>query len=165
MKRKINKANRNKKIVISAVAMLAVGAIVVAVVLIVSARPSVRVNGFALVEERGDERVYVSPEGFYCRFHAEENYPAKDLSFWRDALSNKMDVCGYTRLFEESPGAAGPAICYLEWGAPYGSEDYVYATALSVKGNRLYIGEAAGELSMFQAYRAPIMSAFREMVR
>jgi hypothetical protein len=165
MKRKINKANRKKKIIITAGATLAAAAITIVVILIVSARPRVTVRGFALVEERGDERAYVSPEGFYCRFHAEENYPAKDLGFWRDALSNKMDVCGYTRLFEESPGAAGPAISYFEWGATYGNEDYVYATVLSVKGNRLFIGEAAGELSLFKAYRAPIIAAFRDMVR
>ncbi len=165
MKQKTDRTNRNRIIFISAGALMAAAAAAATVILIVSARPPVRVKGFALVEERGDERVFVSPEGFYCRFHAEENYPAKDLGFWRDALSNKMDVCGYTRLFEESPDAPGPAVCYFEWGAPYGSEDYVYATILSVKGKRLFIGEAAGELSMFQAYRAPIMAAFREMVR
>jgi hypothetical protein len=159
------KTKPNRFTVIAAGALILTAAAVAAVILIVTSRTPGAVGGLALVEERGDERVYVTPEGFYCRFRTEENYPAKDLKFWRDALINKMDVCGYTRLFEETPGQSGPSFCYLEWGAPLGNEDYVYATALAVKGNRIIIGEAAGELALFQKYRAPIIAAFTGMAR
>jgi hypothetical protein len=159
------KPKRIDVVLMAGAIVLVAAAATVAVVLIAGALTVPAVAGFALVEGRGDERVYVTPEGFYCRFYAEENYPAKDLAFWRDALRNKMDVSGYTALHEEGFSSAQSSACYLEWGAPLGNEDYVYATALAVKDGRLYVGEAAGEMSLFRKYRAPIVAAFRELVR
>jgi hypothetical protein len=156
--------NKTKVVIASGIftCLLAAGAVAVA---LFSQPASAALPGFALVSDRNEEHVFVSPEGFYCRFHEEENYPKKGVRFWRDALANKMNAAGYTPLFEERLAAGGPGACYCEWGAPLGSQDYVYATVLSVKGDRLFIGEAAGEISLFAKYRQPIIDSVREVIR
>jgi hypothetical protein len=156
---------RQTKFFLAAALGVAAAASVVVTIIILAGGRDLTVPGFARLSENGDERVYVTPEGFYFRVHREDNYPVKDLRFWRDALAAKMDKSGYTRLFEDRLSAGRRAGCYFEWGAPYGNEDYVYVTALLLEGDTLLVGEAAGEISLFSPYRPAIMEAMLNLAR
>jgi hypothetical protein len=132
--------------------------------ILLTGKTAVSIKGFAVLNHRDNATTFLSPEGFYYQVHIEENYPLKDFQFWYAALKKKMDIAGYTPLFEEVLSTGGNMRCYMEWGAPYGNEDYVYMINLIVCGNKLIIGEAAGEITQFQKYRSPIIESLKTKV-
>jgi hypothetical protein len=106
-----------------------------------------------LVQRRG---IYtaISPEGLTFRIRTAANYPEQETDFWTAALGNQLEGQGYYPAGEEqkftSPAGRGG---YFEWGLPYNGKDYLYLTALCVKGSRIIILEAAGEQAVYARYR------------
>lgn len=102
----------------------------------------------------------ISPEGLTLRVRTAVNYPEKDIEFWSTALGNQLNGQGYYPAGEkkefESPAGKGS---YFEWGLPYLGEDYLYLTALCVKGKKILILEAAGEQSVYSRYRENLLKS------
>ena len=52
-------------------------------------------EGFARVEKSPEYTLAVSPEGLKLRIRTTENYPVKDLVFWKEALETQLQQEGY----------------------------------------------------------------------
>ena len=117
-------------------------------------------EGFAWTKDRSNIFKAVSPEGMKYRIRSTKNYPQKDLEFWEVALESHLLSEGY-ELFNE-PGtfeAYGKKGVFFEWGLSYAGEDHIYLTALIVKGKKIIIAEAAGEMSIYNIYRDSIIES------
>ena len=79
----------------------------------------------------------VSPEGLTFKVRLIPNYPPKELNFWGRALKKHLQDEGYRFISEESFTATGGEGLAFEWGAPYGSDDYIYLTAILVKDKKI----------------------------
>ncbi len=110
-------------------------------------------EGFAEIRSRNSYKA-ISPEGVLFELRIERNSPRKNLDFWTPALERHMIDRGYALLepaetieTDRWPGSVH------EWGAPVGTQDYVYLTAVFPARKRIYILEAAAEQSLYMKYR------------
>jgi hypothetical protein len=115
--------------------------------------------GYAVMEPDGSYRA-VSPEGMPLRIRSFENTPEKSLDFWSEALRNHLQKEGYRPIGSMQEFQAGdiPGASF-EWAVPYGSEDYIYLTALLVTRKRIYLAEAAAPYPLYEQYRAKLMES------
>ena len=102
----------------------------------------------------------ISPEGLTLRARTVVNYPEKDIEFWTAALGKQLTGLGYLPIDEnqEFESTAGKG-SYFEWGLPYLGEDYLYLTAVCVKGKKIFILEAAGEQPVYSQYREELIDS------
>ncbi len=109
-------------------------------------------EGFASSSE-GKSLLIYSPDGLKAEIKTEKNYPRKDTAFWAEALKTQLEGEGYL-LADEKPFSSInlEGICFT-WLLPLGHEYYKYMTAISVKGGKIYIMEAAGEKGLFDSYK------------
>jgi len=128
-------------------------------------RPAVAVpDGLAEMETGKGFFSAISPEGLSLRLRTVKNYPEKDIDFWTAALGKQLTGVGYypagdNRGFK-SPAGKGS---YFEWGLPYIGEDYLYLTAICVKGKKILILEAAGEQSVYSRYREALIKSLESV--
>jgi len=115
-------------------------------------------EGFAAFDDWTRFRA-VSPEGVLYRVRSEKNDPEATLPFWREALKKRMLDAGYTLVTDGEAKAGAEAGYLLEVAAPVGQEDYTYLVAVFVRGSRLTIVEASGEVSKFRGRRAAVVAA------
>ena len=124
-------------------------------------KPSVELPlGLAELESGKGLFSAISPEGLTLRVRTVVNYPEKDIGFWAAALGNQLTGEGYYPAGEkqdfESPSWKGS---YFEWGLPYSGKDFLYLTAICVKGKKILILEAAGEQSVYSRYRDTLIGS------
>ena len=113
-------------------------------------------EGFAPYRQRRARRA-TSPDDVLFRVRTVRHKPRADLTFWKEALKNRMVEAGYRTVSEEDlPGGY-----LLELMAPMGTEDWSYVVAVLPAGRRLVIVEAAGEAAKFQGRRDKVMAAVR----
>ncbi len=105
----------------------------------------------------------VSPDDVVFRVRRARNEPQADLSYWREALRNRMTGAGYTTIGESEIFASGTPGVLLELGAADGPHDQAYLLAVFVDGRNLVIAEATGESVRFRSRRAAIVSAIEGM--
>jgi hypothetical protein len=105
----------------------------------------------------------VSPDDVVFRVRRARNKPQAELSYWREALRNRMTGAGYTVIAESDISATGTPGVLLELGAANGEQDQAYVLAVFVDGRHLVIAEATGESMRFQTRRAAIVSAMEGM--
>lgn len=118
--------------------------------------------GFASYTQAGKIRA-VSPEGVVYRVRTEDNKPFAELAFWKEALKKRMLDAGSIFL-NESPIEADAQEGYLlELTAPYGQQDYTYLVAVFVRGKKIVIAEAAGEVSDLATRRAAVLEAIQNL--
>ncbi len=103
----------------------------------------------------------VSPDDVVFRVRKAKNKPKAELSYWREALVNRMKDAGYTVLSESDIQASGTPGVLLELGAANGEQDQVYLVAVFVDGRRLVIAEASGESSRFRPRREAVVAAIQ----
>ena len=115
-------------------------------------------EGFATFESLSDFRA-VSSDGVTYRVRTEENEPAADLAFWREALKKRMQDAGYTVVKEGAIDAKGRPGYLLELAAPIGRQDYAYAIGIFVRGKRIVIVESTGEVTRFAGHRKAVLAA------
>ncbi len=118
--------------------------------------------GFAEIESGKIYRA-VSPEGLPFRVRQFKNYPEQDLDFWKQALEVHLTQEGYQFISESEAEADGKKIVCYEWGAPCGEDDYIYLTAVKVKGKKILVAEAAGEMKLFEKYRDGILNSIKSL--
>lgn len=117
-------------------------------------------EGFAQFETENPYQFRaISPEGVVFRLKLVLNEPEKDLPFWSKALKNQLDKEGYSLLGESTFESAGIPGSLYEWGAPYGSEDYIYMTGIIISGDKLLVIEAAGPSKHFSKYKDGITAS------
>lgn len=119
-------------------------------------------EGFALVRN-GLEYQAVTPEGVRFQIRRERNLPKKSVDFWSPAMVRQLRLGGYKGKGdgEFSDTAMGRGFA-MEWGVPYGQQDYVYLTAIVPRGRYIYIVEACGDVRVFSKYRSRILKAFKD---
>jgi hypothetical protein len=115
-------------------------------------------RGFAAYDDRAPFRA-VSPEGVVYRVRTEENDPKAELAFWREALKKRMLDAGYTLISDGDIRASDKPGYLLELAAPQGQMDYSYLIALFVRGDRLVIAEAAGDVTKVRDRRQDLVQA------
>jgi hypothetical protein len=104
----------------------------------------------------------LSPEGMLYRVRTVENYPPQGVAFWADALRNHLEEEGYTQVLETEAFEAGEREGVLfEWILPYGSEDYIYLTAIVISDEKIAIAEAAGEHTVYLHYRDALKESLK----
>jgi hypothetical protein len=107
----------------------------------------------------------VSPEGVLYRVRYVKNYPEKELAFWQEAVKTHLEKEGYELMAVEEFDTGGKKKgIFFEWGAPYGHENYIYMTAISVYRKRIAIAEAAGEYGLYHQYREALLSSMTSMM-
>ncbi|MBN1697201.1 MAG: hypothetical protein JW881_06790 [Spirochaetales bacterium] len=117
-------------------------------------------EGFAEMKKDNSYHA-ISPEGLLYRVRYVENYPKKDLAFWREALKNQLVREGYQPVDEQEFDAPGREGVLFEWGAPYGNENFIYLTAIAVFGDSIAVAEAAGEYNLYGRYREALMDSLK----
>lgn len=119
-------------------------------------------EGFAVANVRAGELYSaVSPEGIFFSVKTENNYPLKDIDFWREALKNQFDKNGYQLYKEEELYAGSNKGVLFEWLAPYSGSTYIYLTYITVNNDKIIIAEAAGEVNLFKEYREAITESIK----
>ncbi|MBN1411357.1 MAG: hypothetical protein JW969_10980 [Spirochaetales bacterium] len=117
-------------------------------------------EGFA--EIRGSNAYSaISPEGVRYNIRYVKNYPQKELLFWKEALKNHMQDSGYMLVKEDTFSAASKSGAYFEWGAPFGSQNYIYLTAIIIYDREIVIAEAAGEVNLVSQYRNALLESIK----
>jgi hypothetical protein len=112
-------------------------------------------EGFAEAEP-GKDAAYraLSPEGMLYRVRLFRNEPEKPLGFWGEALKNHLVKEGYRLNGEGRAFQAGEtAGTAFEWVVPFGTESYLYLTAVLVTSKRIIVAEAVGPYALFTRYR------------
>lgn len=136
------------------------------VVLLATACGRVRMDapeGFAPIKTP-KALVAVSPEGVRLRVRSLRNYPEQDLEFWSKALANHLEQEGYHQAEEGERFQAGSrAGVATTWLLPYANQTWTYLTAVVVAGKRIYVAEAAGELTLFRGYHSAILESLRSL--
>ena len=130
------------------------------------AKPKVdKPQGFAEVETglfSGAVYKAVSPEGMLYRVRTVKNYPFMELEFWGNSLKNQLIKEGYHLSAEEIDlEAEGSEGILFEWILPYGSDDYIYMTAILLSGKRIIIAESAAEHTVYKKYRGSILDSLK----
>lgn len=138
----------------------------VAVLLFTASCASFRVDlpeGFALIEE-GERFIAVSPEGLRYRVKIEDNYPVKDVEFWKAALVRQLEEEGYAPWgdgeYFDCPAGRG---FFIEWNVPYGGETYTYLTGIVPQGDVIYVAESAAEFSIYKTYRDALIESMKSI--
>lgn len=119
-------------------------------------------EGFAELPGRGGTFRAVSPEGMLFRVRLLKNQPAKELSFWSEALGSQLAKEGYRPSGERAEFAAGAGVLY-EWAAPYGNESYLYLTGLMVSRRRIALVEAAAPYPVFVQHRQALRDSLEKL--
>jgi len=110
-------------------------------------------DGFAL-ERDGSLWKALSAEGIKLQLRWLDNYPEMDQDFWTETLHLECLNRGYLPLNEKSGIETnnGSTMIWMDWGIPYGQQDFHYITAFIVKGKRLLVLEAAGPVLLMEPY-------------
>lgn len=147
---------------------LSVGLLIAVSILLAAGCAKPKVNkpqGFAEVEAgmfSGTVYKAVSPEGMVYKVRTVKNYPFMELEFWGNSLKNQLIKEGYHLTGEEIDlKAEGSEGILFEWILPYGSEDYIYMTAILLSGQRIIIAESAAEHTVYKKYREPILDSLK----
>ena len=120
-------------------------------------------RGFAAYEDSAASQRFraVSSDGVMFTVRSERHKPQAELSFWHEALKSRMLAAGYALVGEQEIEASGTSGQLLELAAPLGALDYSYLVALFVTQRRIYIAEAAGEVTRLNAHKSAILDAIR----
>jgi hypothetical protein len=122
-------------------------------------------EGFAEAQPgRGAAYRALSPEGVLYRIRLFRNEPEKPLGFWGEALKNHLVQEGYRLNGEGRPFQAGEtAGTAFEWVVPFGTESYLYLTAVLVNGRRIVVAEAAGPYALISRYRQGLLESLQSI--
>ena len=130
------------------------------------AKPRVhKPQGFAEVKSgmfSGQVYKAISPEGMLFRVRSVKNYPFMGLEFWGDSLKNQLIKEGYHQSGDmvRLKSDKSDGILY-EWILPYGSDDYIYMTAIMLSGKRIIIAESAAQHTVYKKYRDSILESLK----
>ncbi|MGK0289342.1 MAG: hypothetical protein ACI86H_000779 [bacterium] len=119
-------------------------------------------KGFALFHETEAYKA-VTPDKVIYKIRTKENKPFADLSFWKHALKRHMLNNGYHFQSEEEIQAIDKKGYLLDLVASLGNSDYSYLVAIFMKGKRILIVEAAGEVKNFRSRRKDIIQSIQNL--
>jgi hypothetical protein len=120
-------------------------------------------DGFAQAEE-GKIWGAVSPEGIRIRLRWVENYPEMTPEFWKEALSADLKNRGYLPLgdIDTIETESGKTAILMNWGVPFGQDDYIYTSVFKVEGKKILILETAGPVLMMDDYKETIVDKIKQ---
>ena len=117
-------------------------------------------DGLVKYEKGHGKFAWTTADGVRVKARDVKNEPKAELPFWTDATQRHLTARGYTkkaeRCFTTVRGTKG---CTLEWLAPRGNEDWVYAVSIFVVDERVTLVEAAGPFARYVAIEAKLAKA------
>jgi hypothetical protein len=105
----------------------------------------------------------VAPDDVLFAVRVERHKPKAELSFWKEAVRQRMEAAGYKVISEGDLEAGGRAGAFVELAAPMGTEDWTYLLAFFPDGRRMVIAEAAGAIARVDPRRAAILDTIRAL--
>jgi len=111
-----------------------------------------------------DKRVlkYISSDGVRIRAHHVKNEPYGDLQMWSDSADLHLRDAGYHELDKKDLATTDNIRgLYREYLTRFNAEDYVYALALYVDREYIYILETGGQKKYFDRHRAGVLQSVR----
>lgn len=117
-------------------------------------------DGFAAWRPKDGLRALSADDAMWRVRVLRSRQPA-DLSFWREALKNRLLETGYVLTGEGDVTGPDGAVrgARLEWSAPDGERDAAWMVAIFVDGRRIVVAEAAGEAGAFASHREAVLGA------
>ena len=120
-------------------------------------------EGFAIESDWNNYRA-VSPEGVQMRIRTEDARPVQSVEFWQEALTHQLLKKGYQPLdFREPLDIGGYSGWIIEWGVPYGEQDYIYMTAFVPYRDKALVIEAAGEHTLYSIHRDALYASLKSL--
>jgi hypothetical protein len=117
-------------------------------------------DGFVKYTKGHGDFAWTTADGVRVKAREVKNEPKAELPFWTDATTRHLTARGYTKKVERCfTTRAGQKACTLEWLAPRGNEDWVYAVTIFVTGDRVTLVEAAGPFARYVAVEAKLSKA------
>jgi len=110
-------------------------------------------DGFALIS-KSPVLLAISPEGVRLRVKQVKNYPEQTADFWMKTLESNLVSRGYARIDIDTGSDWGGDGLFESglWAMPWGDEDYLYLTALRLRGGKLELLELAGKAEYVLSY-------------
>ena len=110
-------------------------------------------EGFAAVK-KSPVYLAVSPEGVRLRVREVKNYPEQTVEFWKNTLTTELADRGYVPVETSAGSDWGDGMLFDSslWAMPWGTEDYLYLTALRLNGRKIEILEMAGKAEFMMKY-------------
>lgn len=104
----------------------------------------------------------VSPDGVVTRTRSVRHKPTAALSYWQEAIRERMAAAGYTLIEERAVTAAdGTPGALFRLGAANGASDLVYRLTVFVDGGRLVLVESAGDAEKMGPREAALDAALQ----
>ncbi|MAG13035.1 MAG: hypothetical protein CMN78_00375 [Spirochaetales bacterium] len=120
-------------------------------------------SGFA-IERQGNIYRAISPEGVQMRVRTEDALLIQSAEFWQEALIHQLLKKGYQPLDHSEQFKVGELTGWIiEWGVPYGEQDYIYLTAFVPYRDKVLIVEAAGEHTLFSLHRESLYKSLKSL--
>ena len=117
-------------------------------------------DGFVKYTKDHGKFAWITADGVRVKARDVVNEPKAELPFWTDATQRHMTARGYTKKSEKCfTTRAGAKGCTLEWLAPRGNEDWVFAVSIFVTGERVTLVEAAGPYARYVAVEGKLAKA------
>ena len=127
-----------------------------------SAATAVAPDGFAPYARPGRFQA-ISPDGVVYRVRSSRHKPRADLSFWREAVAERMVAAGYSLVEERSiEPAAGPPGALFHFSAANGERDLTYLLGVFV-GSRIVLVEAVGDAEDTRGHLPALTGAMEKL--
>lgn len=140
-------------------------AIIIFLLLPVSCTPyKVDIPEIFAAQKEGGKTVFYSPDGFKASIKNEKNRPEKNTAFWAEALKTQLEGEGYLIVSEKPFTSDNLEWVSFTWLLPKGQSYYKYMTALSVRGKKIFIMEAAGEKDIFDSYEKDVENIITSII-
>lgn len=119
-------------------------------------------DGFAKFHKEEQIMKFVSSDGVRIKAHSIRNEPYGDIAMWSDTVRQHLKSNGYHEvLVKQLATPDNVQGKYTEYGIRYNAEDYIYAVALYVDKENIYIVEAGGEKKYYDRKRDSVLDAMR----
>ena len=119
-------------------------------------------EGFAVYRDGSAFRA-ASHDRLVYRVKCTENIPYAEFPFWKEAFPKRMSDAGYRVINDTVIQINDNDALILELAAPLGEFDYLYNILMMVKGKKILLAEAAGEVEIMHKNREKIIKAFKSI--
>ncbi|MCX7680250.1 MAG: hypothetical protein N2316_13680 [Spirochaetes bacterium] len=119
-------------------------------------------EGFAHYHKEKRFLKYISSEGVRVKVSYHENVQKGNVEMWQKAIENFLLRGGYHHLYKnEITAQKNTKGIYAEYRISYNAQPFIYAVAIFVRDQNVYLIEAGGLEKSFIAQRTKIITAIQ----
>ncbi|HPB81228.1 MAG TPA: hypothetical protein PK200_04225 [Spirochaetota bacterium] len=123
-------------------------------------------EGFAKFEKEQQLIKFVSSDSIRIKARSIKNEPYGDIAMWSDTVKHYLTSNGYHEVsVKEIATPENLQGRYTEYRIRYNAEDYIYAVALFVDRENIFIVEAGGEKKHYDRKRNSVVDAVKSFRR